>query len=269
MLYPLRSANGWGDDGISRRVITDTMIDPMRIRCMRSHIEKKSAGKPVILLSPTLSNYAPLISRVFPDARYVHFQRNPLDTIASMKKFLAKNDCGGFLDRYREHSYGGRVYATRSGLVHMAHKFRWRSLIHPGYLGVRPGGFQAASKLSLVEFLSWYYSANQRDIVAALALVPQARQLDVHYEQLVNEYEPTMSRLLDFVVGPHRNFEIPRPHDGVKQGAIGRRKQLYSDDEIETICNFIIDHAPEKVLKPYGLDRDGSTAEVSLVGSGT
>ncbi|NND95735.1 MAG: sulfotransferase [Pirellulaceae bacterium] len=268
LLYPFRSANAWGDDGICRRKLTDTLIDPLRIRSMRSHIAKKAAGKPVILLSPTLSNYSPLISRVFPDARYVHFQRNPLDTIASMKKFLAKNDCGGFLDRYREHFYGGRIYATRSGLVHVGHKFRWRNLIHPGYLGVRPTGFQSATKLSLVQFLSWYYSANQRDIVTALAQVPESRQIDMHYEQLVGDYDNSMARLLDFIIGPHRDFETPLSHDGVKQGTIGRRKQTYSAEELKAIRNFIIDHAPEKVLKPYGLDREGSKADDSLVGSG-
>ena len=258
LLYPLRSANGWGDDGIDRRAWTDSLLDPLRIRVMRSHIERKAAGKPVILLSPTLSNYLPLISRVFPEANYIHLQRNPLDSIASMKKFLAKNDCGGFWDRYQEHSYGGRVYAARSALVHVAHRFRWRSLIHPGYLGMRPAGFQSASKYSLVEFLSWYYSANQRDIVQALASVAEHQKLNLHYESLVGDYDTSISGMLDFIVGPDRNFDIPRPHDGIKQGTIGKRTKFYDADELDTIRNFLLTHAPEQVLRPYGLDRNGS-----------
>lgn len=267
MLYPLRSASAWGDDGTTRRAISDPLIDPCRRRLMRRQIARRAAGRPVILLSPTLSNYLPLITRTFPDARYVHLQRHPFDTIASMQKFLAKNDCGGFWDRYRDHRYGGRVYATRSALVHVAHRFRWRRLIHPGYLGVRPAGFQAATQYPLIEFLSWYYCANQRDIVAALAEIPAAQQRGLHYEQLVGDYDPTVSGLLDFIVGPERSFEIPRPHDGVKQGTVGRRKQFYDDEQLELIRRFLIAHAPPSVLAPYGLTTLSAPQQSSPAGS--
>jgi hypothetical protein len=221
------------------------------------------------LISPTLANFLPLLSKAFPDARYVHFQRNPLDTIASMKKFQAKNDCGGFRDRYREHSYGGRLYATRSGLIHVAHRFRWRSLVHPGYLGVRPGGFQGAAKLSLVEFLSWYYSANQRDIVNGIAAVPESRKARIHYEHLVNDYDQELSGLLDFVVGGDRAFEIPRSHDGVRTGAVGRRKQFFDDQQLEVIRDYLSRHAPEQVLRPYGLGATGPPTDEVLIGATT
>jgi len=254
LLHPLRSANGWGDDGIGTPGRIDSIVDPFRVWLVRRHIRARSAGRPVILLSPTLANYLPLITRVFPDAKFVHLQRNPLDTIASMKKFLAKNACGGFWDRYRDHRYGGRLFATRSALVHRSHQFRWRSLIHPGYLGVRPAGFQAAAKRPLAAFLSWYYCANQRDILAGLSGQPASRRRTLHYEQMVSDYPEAIGGLMDFICGSDRQFDTPRPHDGVKSGTVGRRKQYYDEDEIQIIRNFLIDHAPREVLVPYGLD---------------
>ena len=186
-LYPVQSFNPWADDGITKRKLLDPVLDPWRIHRVRSHIFSRAGGNPIVLISPTLSNFLPILKAAFPDARYVHFQRNPLDTIASMKKFLAKNDCGGFMDRYRAHSYGGRFFATRSATIHMLHRLRWLRLAHRGYLGARPGGFQSAAKYSLIEFLSWYYTANQRDIVDGLADIPESRQLNIHYEKLVED----------------------------------------------------------------------------------
>ena len=261
-LYPLRSANPFGDDSIS-----SSWLDGWRVRRIQNHIEARSGGNPIVLISPTISNFLPLITKAFPDANYVHFQRNGFDTIASMKKFMAKNDCGGFWDRYREHSYGGKIFATRGALVHSAHRLRWSRLVHRGYLGLRPGGFQSATKFSMAEFLAWYYCANQRDIINGLADVPNDRKLSMHYEQLVDDFDEQSARLLRFMTGGDETYDIPRPHDGVKTGAVGRRTQFFDDQELDVIRGFLLQHAPQEVLEPYGITEDLEPTESKLVGS--
>ncbi len=260
-LYPLRSANPWGDDSIKR----SRLLDRWRIGRVRSHIESRADGKPIVLISPTLSNFLPILSQAFPEAQYVHFQRNPFDTVASMKKFMAKNNCGGFWDRYREHAYGGRVFATRGALVHSAHRLRWMRLIHPGYLGLRPGGFQSASKLSMAEFLTWYYCANQRDIVAGLEQIPDERKLGIHYESLVENFDEVSSTLLRFMTRGDGQYDIPRPHDGVRTGAVGRRSQFFDDSELETVRDFLLAHAPPQVLEPYGIRPEVVPTKAQLI----
>ncbi|EMI17643.1 hypothetical protein RMSM_05412 [Rhodopirellula maiorica SM1] len=252
-LYPMKSVNPFCDDGITRSGLVDSLLKPWRVRRVRSYIESRAAGNPTVLISPTLSNFLPLLKAAFPDARYVHFQRNPLDTIASMKKFLAKNDCGGFIDRYRAHAYGGRIFATRSASIHMLHRLRWMRLIHRGYLGVRPSGFQDAARYSLVDFLSWYYTANQRDILNGLADIPDSRQVAIHYEKLVEHYDDEVAKLLEFMIGDQEKPEIPHSHDGVRSGAVGRSKELFDTSELEQIHSFLLANAPQRVLQSYGI----------------
>lgn len=259
-LYPLHSVNPWGDDSIS-----PSLLDRWRVGRVRSHIESRAGGNPIVLISPTLSNFLPLLSKAFPEAQYVHFQRNAFDTIASMKKFMAKNDCGGFWDRYREHSYGGRLFATRGALIHTVHRLRWMRLKYPGYLGLRPGGFQSATKMSLIEFFAWYYSANQRDIVNGLREIPDDRKLGIHYEQMVENFDDESARLLKFLTGGDAQYDIPRPHDGVKQGTVGRRNQFYDEQELAVIRDFLLANAPPSVLQPYGIVADSSPKDEVLI----
>ncbi len=260
-LYPIKSVNPFSDDGIARPGVVDSLLKPWRVRRVRSYIESRASGNPIVLISPTLSNFLPLLKEAFPEARYVHFQRNPLDTIASMKNFLAKNDCGGFIDRYRAHSYGGRFFAMRSACIHTLHRLRWMRLVHRGYLGVRPGGFQQAARYSLVDFLSWYYTANQRDILAGLADIPESRQVAIHYEKLVESYDDEVAKLLEFMIGDQEKPEIPHSHDGVRSGAVGRSKELFDEAQLEQIRSFLLTNAPQRVLQTYGLATANSTAE--------
>lgn len=261
-LYPLGSANPWGDDSIK-----PSFLDGWRTKRVRSHIESRADGNPIVLISPTLSNFLPILNQAFPEAQYVHFQRNPYDTIASMRKFMAKNDCGGFWDRYREHSYGGKLFATRGAVIHSAHRWRWKRLIHSGYLGLRPGGFQSATKYSMAEFLTWYYCANQRDIIEGLKNIPADRRLDVHYENMVDDFDHQSSRLLQFMTGGNETYDIPRPHDGVRTGAVGRRTQFFDDTELTLVRDFLLDHAPSEVLEPYGITKDVAPTDAALIGS--
>jgi hypothetical protein len=261
-LYPFRSGNPWGDDSIK-----PSWMDSWRVGRVRSHIESRADGKPIVLISPTLSNFLPLISKAFPEAQYVHFQRNGFDTVASMKKFMAKNDCGGFWDRYREHSYGGKLFATRGAVIHTAHRLRWMRLIHRGYLGLRPGGFQSATKYSMAEFLAWYYCANQRDIINGLREIPEDRKLNMHYEKLVDEFDTESAKLLQFMTGSDDEYDIPRPHDGVKTGAVGRRSQFFEGEELECIRDFLLANAPQEVLDPYGITAQREPLEAALMGS--
>ncbi|WP_372716741.1 sulfotransferase [Novipirellula sp.] len=260
-LYPIKSVNPFGDDGIGDPGWLASLLKPWRVRRVRSYIESRAAGKPIVLISPTLSNFLPLLKEAFPDARYVHFQRNPLDTIASMKKFLAKNDCGGFIDRYRAHAYGGRIFAMRSACIHTLHRLRWMRLIHRGYLGVRPGGFQDAARYSLVDFLSWYYTANQRDILDGLADIPASRQVGIHYEKLVEHYDEEVAKLLNFMIGDKEKPEIPHSHDGVRSGAVGRCNELFDDNELELIRSFLRTNAPKSVLQTYRLETPHSVVD--------
>lgn len=173
------------------------------------------------------------------------------------------------MDRYRAHSYGGRRFAARSATIHMVHRLRWMRLIHPGYLGVRPGGFQDAAKFSLVEFLSWYYTANQRDILNGLEDIPESRQLGIHYEKLVEHYDDEVAKLLTFMIGDDEKPEIPRSHDGVRTGAVGRRNQFFDERELEVIRRFLSDNAPRRVLEPYGLSAQGASQDEELVQQAT
>jgi hypothetical protein len=254
-------ANPWGDDSIST-----SPLDRWRIGRVRSHLEARANGQPIVLISPTLSNFLSILSKAFPEAQYVHYQRNPFDTVASMKKFMAKNGNGGFWKRYRDHSYGGRIFAMRGALVHTVHRWRWMRLNHHGYLGLRPGGFQAATQLSLAEFLAWYYCANQRDIVAGLKEIPEDLKLHMHYEQMVADFDQESSRLLQFMTRSEQKYDIPRPHDGVRTGAVGRRNDFFDADELDLIREFLLANAPPEVLQPYGISADRSPADTALVG---
>jgi hypothetical protein len=142
-------------------------------------------------------------------------------------------------------------------------------LAHRGYLGVRPGGFQDSAKFDLVEFLSWYYTANQRDILDGLADIPESRQISIHYEKLVEEYDDEVAKLLNFMIGDDNKPEIPRSHDGVRKGAVGRRNQFFDDEELQRIRTFLLANAAQRVLQPYALATSDSADDEQLVEQGT
>jgi len=192
----------------------------------------------VVLISPTLSNYLPLLQRTFPGAKHVLYQRDALDTIASMKGFLARNQ-DGIISRYKRYTYAGRLGACKAVAIHLFHRLRWTRCKSRGYLGARPAGFQKAAGLPLVEFLSWYYTANQRSIQQAMSTLPEDRTLTVHYEDIVTNYRDEIARLLQFIGVDAMPREVPEPRDGVKTSAIGRHKAVFDVAEIRAIRNYL------------------------------
>lgn len=245
LLYPLRTFNPIGDDAVERRGATDALLDPIRTRIAARYYRNESPAKTLVLASPTNVEFVPLLARAFPGVRLVHLSRNPLDVVASFRKFLEYNGRTGVSARFRRHRHHGLVPATRSALAHVFHSMRWMRVGEPGYVGTRPTGFQDSAKLPTLEFLTWYYLRLEEQMLDALATVEHERRHQLTYEGLVTDCERELERLFEFIGVPVYPDRLRAAAEGVRSGGIGRHKTLLTPGEIDLV---------ERSLATYGRD---------------
>lgn len=241
---PLRALNPFGDDYVEFDRLSSGVSRALRTRLLHALYRSNGDGRTVVLATPSTSVFVPLFLDAFPEARYVHLHRNPLDVVASFRGFMAKN-AEGFRDRFRTRSRHGRVEGARSVAVHGFHTLRWSRLPYPGYLATRPRGFQEASHLPELDFLCWYYAEYEREIATALAHLPPGRCHEVRYEELVHDFEPTVRALLAFLgVEPTARF-IEETARTVRPDAVGKYRTSFSEQELDEVRRGLARHGVE------------------------
>ena len=140
--------------------------------------------------------------------------------------------------------------------AHWFHALRWSRVPHPGYVAMRPHGFQEARKLPLLEFLCWYYAEYEREIAEALEWIPADRAFDCRYEDLVGAYRETMAGLLEFIgVEPEPAF-MEETARTVRESSIGKHRATLTPSEIEEAREYLARHGVEA-----GPSMDGEEAK--------
>ena len=240
LLYPTKTFNPFGDDDIENTDGSVSFLKKLRVRMVKAYYRNSDPNRRLVLASPTNVEFLPLLMQVFPNARYVHLKRNHLDVIASFRKFLEYNGQNGFWDRYRKLRHRGHLQAGRTALAHLFHSLRWISLKTPGYVGTRPSGFQKATSLPLLEFLSWYDVRLEEQIERALESVPDDRRHTVTYEGLVLNYEMELRRLLQFMGVNIVREHLQKTSINIRPGGVGRYKKLFNKDELEVVSRYLL-----------------------------
>lgn len=239
VLYPVRMLNPRGDDFIDGTSIVNEIIDLIRKRILRHYFNTKSRST-VVAVSPTLTNFIPIIKKSFPSSKFVHLRRNVLDNIASMNSYMARNANDSVLDRYRAFRHQGFFPRTFVASAHLFHLFRWRKVQHfNGYLGIRPKNFRSACKLPLLEFLCWYYASIESWTQRSLDSVPGECKMDLFYEDLVANYGNEVAKLLKFIDAKLTSEDVPASPGGIRVGTVGKYKDIFSTEETIQIQNCL------------------------------
>jgi hypothetical protein len=241
---PLKALNPFGDDYLSFDGRPVRASRALRVRLLHAMYRPSEPGRTVVLATPSTSVFVPLFLDAFPGARYVHLRRNPIDVVASFRDFMARN-AAGFRDRFRIRSRHGRVEAARSVAVHGFHTLRWARVPIPGYLATRPHGFQEARRLSELDFLCWYYAEYEREIATALAHLPEGRSHGIRYEDLVEDFEPTVRDLLEFIGVEATPGFIEETSRTVRPDAVGKYRARLSEQELSEVRRGLAGHGIE------------------------
>jgi hypothetical protein len=245
LLYPARMLNPLGDDSVERSSAIDRVADGLRARVAERYFHRRATGQTIVLASPTTVEFLPLLTRVFPEAKFVHLRRNPLDVIASFRKFQRYNGSTGVASRFAMHRHRGRLAAARTAGAHVFHSLRWARLGEPGYIGTRPTGFQRAATLPPAEFLCWYYFRLEEQIWTALSTIPRARQFEITYEALVSGCEDALAGLFEFMGVRVLDEHLAAAARGVRPTADrAPSSNGLTDDETEWIERFIAARRP-------------------------
>jgi hypothetical protein len=250
MLYPVRMLNPFGDDAIDHGVISNALFGGLRVRLARSYYRDPEDGRIRVLSSPTYVEFLPLLQRAFPEAKYIHLRRDPLDAVGSLLRFFHKNGEATVRQMYRDSRYHGAAWAASRSLSHAFHSLRWARVRERGYVGTRPPGFQESARLPLLEFLCWYYTRVEKQIAAALENVPADRVYDVSYERLVTNFKPEFGRLAEFMGVSASDEYLSKMATAVKTGGLGRAAKAFLPHELDLVSRLL--HTPEAVVQAHG-----------------
>ncbi len=256
LLYPIKSASPYASDGTDRSSWLEHLLWRPRIAVLRRQYRDSDGDRVLLLSTSTAVAFLPLILAAFPAAKVVHLTRDPLDVVASFRRFMQIRASQDLPTKYSEYRRLGRRLALRHLLAHSAHTWRWRRCPHPGYLVIRPPGFQEATRLPLLEFLAWYYVQSEREIAKSLADVPSDRQHSVTYEGLVDSFDEQMSALLEFLGADATEDFLARTRETVLPTSVGRHLVALDDTErtrVEVALHALAG-APTGAAEPYPSD---------------
>jgi hypothetical protein len=239
LLYPLKTFNPFGDDTIGDGALSEKLLKSIRVRIVSKYYRSTSPDRKLTLASPTNVGFLPLLMDVFPNAKYVHLKRNPLDVIASFRSFLNDNANADFKKRFKETRYRGLLPASLRSLAHLFHNMRWLRVSGRGYVGTRPPGFQKSAKLPLLEFLTWYYFRLEAQIEEALAQIPADRKYEVTYEGLVTNHEAELKGLVEFMGVDFLEEHLQKTSGGIRTGGVSRHKQHFSEKELDEVRRYV------------------------------
>ena len=134
LLAPARALNPFAEDFLREPAIAGRWFDAARSRLLRSYFLPSAAGRTMVLATPTTAAFLPALARAFPDAKYIHLKRDPLDVASSFAGVLSRTAKTGSLERFLEKRRNGYGAGLRGVAAHAFHKLRWARLGHPGYL---------------------------------------------------------------------------------------------------------------------------------------
>lgn len=238
LLYPGRMMNPWTDDSIADGNVLDRLLRPLRLH-FASRLYRDAGQRGIrVLSSPTNLAFFPLFEHLFPDALYVHLQRNPMDVIASFKPFMYYSGDETFYTRYLREKHRGTVRGLREGVAHWFHQWRWLRSGQKGYIHLRPPGFFEGAELSGMEYLCWYYWGLEAWIEDLMARVPQQRRMRLSYDALVGDTRQELGRLGAFLGVPMDEAHIARTEQDARVPKKPKRED-FSASERDDVERFL------------------------------
>lgn len=200
---------------------------------------------PQQLVEKTVGNVmrTPFVYEIFPDARFVFLIRDGRDVIESAERcwreppqmgyLLAKlktfpwTACAGYGARYAR-GIAGRALGISRQL--------------PTWGQIYPGMADDVARLDLLDVCALQWTRSIETFEADRQLLPADRLIEVRYEDLVRETEPTVARLCEFL-----EVADPEPveaHAGraIEPGNIGKARRLTprQEETIERIAGPVL-----------------------------
>lgn len=241
LVQPFRSLSPLASDdaGRSRWAAGATAL---KGRLLRRYLRTDEAAVPVVA-SPTAAAFlGPLLS-AHPDAKVVRVTRDPLDTVASLHRFLlsrAEDTARHRVQVARE--IGTPLPWLRAG-AHLFHRLRWSLAGQPGYLGVRPRGFRSGAGSPTLEYVAGYYLDLEAWMAEEIAGLPPSRLHHLRYEDLVLDTEATLRSLCAFIGTPAPAGFLAEACSSVSVAAVGGHRRLLDDDQVRRVRRVLDERA--------------------------
>ena len=233
LLYPLRMVSPYHDDAVSERSAVDRILWPARTAFVRGRFRAAPGAGVRLLSSPTNAAFLPLFREVFPDARFVFLQRNPLDVIASFKDYMENNATAHFMRRFRRNRGLGLPRAVLSGLAHYFHRYRWLRSGQGGYIHFRSPGFYGGRELDGLEYLCWYYCGLERWIEGMLEGLPPDQFRRVSYDAFMEDPRGELESFLTFIGARVEEAHLEHAVEGIRRPSRRKRDDLTAGEVAE------------------------------------
>jgi hypothetical protein len=175
---------------------------------------------------------------IYPNAKYVHLQRNPSNVIRSLKRFIQSRKPKIIWTRKWWRRGMRKILSINRR--HLFQKVRWLRFPSKGYLGVRPKGFQKALHMSSLEFLVWYFNSIESNIQRHIKDLPNGRVFKLSYDGFVTNYVDEIHRLCEFLGVNAEDDFVERSRKWANINRVNRYQQENWSPEEEKILSGLI-----------------------------
>lgn len=242
----------FGNEKVPHDELTPEMLTPQICQRIRSRIAEFSEGKPV-LVEKTVSNCLriPFVQAVFPEARFIHLVRHPLDVIeSSYRQWTAKPDFRYIFAKLRSFPFTESFGYGVSYAFTTLRKLILREPAKAGTCGPRYAGIDIdvlRQDLLNVCAIQWV-----RCVTSALRdfeHVDSNRLLTVRYEDFVIDPSGFLDICADFIgleKKPYQSLEF----NEIFKSNVGRSRSL-PDEKIQMLVPLVKNEAQRLI---YNLD---------------
>lgn len=239
LLYPFRSFNVFGHDYAPPDTLDSRVFDGLRSRLLRRLYLRGEGKRKAVLVSATFSIYLPLLMRTFPEARFVHLVRPPLDVIASSDSYMRITG-----SRFHERTELSRMLHDLPLLLRrvplLMQELRWLRIPFRGTLGIRPPGISEARHYEYYDFLTWYYVVLNKRVELDLTGIPDTRRRMLRYEHIISDFDIELARLLAFIGVDAPDDVLARMRETIRGGTVGSYRNKLPADTVARISRRLL-----------------------------